>query len=145
MADGAEPVVQCGALQAIEPPAEVFATPRKKPPGEVAGAPVGIHLPLLRSRLVAATMYSSEIQMQAIRRLVKVEANGEIRLGNVRLAPGAEVEVIVLVESGDTHEVPQGTNAGGLAAFYGRGRGLGFVNAEEADRSLCTERDAWGE
>jgi hypothetical protein len=80
--------------------------------------------------------------MEAIRLKARVEADGGIRLPRLQLPAGEEVEVILL-HGADRTSTEGSDGEAGLSAFYGRGRGLGFSCADEADRFLREERDGW--
>ena len=75
--------------------------------------------------------------MKAFREQVTVGAGGAIEIRNPALPEGASAEIIVMIEP----PKPQAPLAP-LTSYLGKAKGV-FATAEEADRFLSGERDAW--
>ena len=76
--------------------------------------------------------------LNAIREKVTVKAGGKIVIQSPELIEGTTAEVIVMVD-------PPG-NPPSLMSFFGVGKGKGaFKTAEEVDKFIRAERDAWEE
>ena len=62
---------------------------------------------------------------------------GLIEVRSAELLPGSEAEVIILIE-----KAAPPVQAEGLATFIGAAKGV-YADAEDADRAVRAERDAW--
>lgn len=75
--------------------------------------------------------------IESFRERVIIRPGGFIEIQNSALKEGTSAEVIVMI---DTAEPDQ--NQPPLSSYLGKGKGV-YGSAEEADRILTSERDAW--
>lgn len=73
--------------------------------------------------------------VSAIRERVTVQAGGRIEIPSTEFPPGAQADVIVVLE-------PAARTLSPLASMIGRGKGC-FASPEEADSFIRKERSAW--
>ena len=71
----------------------------------------------------------------AVRQRVTVQPGGVVEVRSPELAPGAQADVIVLVEQGTGPDAP-------LSAIIGQAKGC-YADANEVDAFIRGERDAW--
>jgi hypothetical protein len=71
----------------------------------------------------------------ALKQRVTIQPGGLIEVRSSELTPGAQAEVIVLVDSSSGELQP-------LASFIGSGKGC-YSSIEDADAFIRSERDAW--
>jgi hypothetical protein len=73
--------------------------------------------------------------VSAIRERVTVQAGGRIEIPSSEFPPGAQAEVIVVLEAAPSRN--------SLASMIGKGKGA-FATPQEADRFIRKERSEWG-
>jgi hypothetical protein len=76
----------------------------------------------------------------AIKQRVTVKEGGVIEVRSDQLRPGAEAEVIVLLDDTLPHATPQSRRT--LSSFIGAGKGL-FNSVQEVDAHIRGLRDEW--